>query len=405
MQSNSRTTTVWPADIPRAERLPLDTGHGSFCLHRTHVGDEAANDQRVRLTSNLFVLVRRGSAILEQDGTTVLLQEGDGSLVSTGEFLLTEIPRRQTSHGEILFFFFNDAVIGSQLPNKSNIDCISARLALPQLPFYPVKNFGRVLATASAVDPLAISTEFSRVFTCLLNSSGVMLSCFLKKYFSRRLKLDLFLEENIFEKPNRKSLESRYPDGARAFRRECDVFLGMKVSQWYARRRMELAYAWIRFGQHKLEDIASVLGYRDLRVLRENVERYAQVSTGALAYLGYGNKGNVRHFCTPFWFPSSNARRIKFEARGFDWFQINMGGITKEQIKMPQHKIFWHSPEFYQNPPCERVPAGTIVEPSLENFLALNTTLSDKIISLASVENWETGSAALCTEEFEQMAA
>ncbi len=404
--SNSRATTVWPADIPRAERLPLDVGHGSFFLHRLHVEKEACNGQKVRLTCNLLIVVRRGSAILESNETVELLQESDCALVPPGEFQLTEISRRNKSHGEILFFFFNQAALGCLMQDKGELDQIAARISLPALPFYPVRNFGVSLDAALAAKKLRGYAEFTRLFNGLIGWGQGHLFAFLKhRYFVHRLKLDLFLESNILGNPNVKDLEKRYPDGARAFRCECAIYLGMTVSQWYTRRRTELAYMWIRFGNHKLEEIASLLGFRDLRVLRENVARYAGIPVQAITSLDkVSSSKNIRYLCTPFWVPSFEAREAKqYDREGT--LENKMRGMTEEEIEEYNYIMFGISSRSHLGIARETVAPVAETDPSFENFLALKTTFSDKIISLDAIESWETGNVALFTEEFEKMAA
>ena len=229
---------------------------------------------------------------------------------------------------------------------------------------------------------------------------------FLKhRYFVHRLKLDLFLERNILGNPNLKDMEKRYPDGARAFRRECAIYLGMTVCQWYARRRIELAYMWIRFGKHKLEEIACVLGLRDLRVLRDNVARYAGISVEAItSQENVISSDHIRHLCTPFWVPSMEVRETKQHDREGS-LGNNTWGMTEEEIEEYNYIMFGGSSRTDHGMSCETVAPVAVTDPSIENFLALKTTLSDKIISPEAIEKWETGSASLCYEEFEKMAA
>jgi AraC-like DNA-binding protein len=249
----SRTLT-WPRQIPRAKRQPLYVRHGSFFLRRIHLGEDAFNRQRIRLAGHLLVVVRQGAAILERDGCETLLQEGDACLIPPSQFQMTEIPRPHVSRGEILLCFFTDRAIADLLAGKEGMD-EAARIALPALPFYPVRGF---IATAS--ESLQSPTDFGGVFARLLNAGGGMPFAFLKRvYFTRRVKLCLFLEDHC-RGWTTKAIEQQYPDGIRAFRRECSIYLGMPVDQWLFRRRMELAHAWLRYSNRTEYEVAAALG-------------------------------------------------------------------------------------------------------------------------------------------------
>jgi AraC-like DNA-binding protein len=391
-------TTIWPRQFSTADRLPLDVGHGSFAIHRVHLGDDAADRKRIQLSTNLLIFVREGAAILERDGLCALLQEGDACLVSPNDFQITEIPRPGISRGEVWLFFFKDRSLPAMLQRTEGIDEVVARIALPSLPFYPARRVASSLTAATAARFIKSSTDFRSIFICLLNSAGALPFAFLKHvYFGRRFQLNLFLEDNLLSSPSASVIEKRYPAGIRAFRREYSTYLGMPLDKWLFRRRMELAYSWLRSSSRPSYEVATILGYTDLRRFAGDVRRRSGFSMGDLVILQKFSpikEADLEKLALPSWFPSTAARIYKERQRLDDSHWLNMMRVAEGDLETWSRRVLRGSAATRARTPLasRRIES---VEPWREDFLELRTTTVSNVINSGAIQKWQTGESAL----------
>ncbi len=394
----SQRTLSWPRRIARAERTLLSRGHGSFCLQRVHLGDDAFNRQRIRLNDYLLVLAREGSVILNRDQHSVLLREGDAALIPPGEFLITEIPRPQFSRGVTVFYFFNQRVVADLIQNRESLDEVAARISLPALPFYPVQRLGDALRASAATDSSDASTDLGAVFTTLLAARPVMVCTFLKHaVFVPRVRLCLFLESRCLGKTDLRRIADAYPEGAAAFRRDCLNYLDRPVERWLFRRRIELAHHWLRYTDRNEDEVAAQLGYRDRRRFRGDMKRFGRFSPLELKTLRLlGNKEADRQASVPFWFPDQEARAARRRQNARELITL----VTSAPTKCEQHTLLrkysddgpqatWTPADVYR--PVPPRPANAAVEDQPE-------TLPDNVITWERVEKWRTGESSLEVE-------
>ena len=393
-----RTPVQWPRQIPRTQRTPLDTAHGSFLSTRLHRGSDAFDRQPITLAGYLLVLVREGSVILDHGDIEQHLHEGDACLVAPGRFELTEVPKAGFTHSEIVYFHFNQHALAAVLAGRERLEELAARISLPEQSFYPIPGLAATLEAAGTVKPLGSMTDFRQIFACLLNNRPLMAGAFAKHAcFVSRFKLCLFLEDHCHGKLDASAIATLYPMGVRAFRRDCANYLGMPVNQWLFRRRIELAQAWLRRSDRSEHEVAARLGYDDMRQFRGHMKRWGQFSPLELEFLQrFGSGPRDKFDSIPFWFPSAEARTAKVRRDSIGFLDVAMTAPRKSDMirllkKYPDDRRGLSADPATLDAGSE-VPRGTV-----EN-LATPTDRLSNIISLEAVEAWRMGESSFCLD-------
>lgn len=249
----------WPRQILRERRRALDTGHGSFRLLREPAGD-AFERQDIRLKGHLLLIVTRGSAILESGGAYVLLVEGDAVALSDTDLALTEIPRPGRSDAKMHLFFFGDAVVGEKLRRMPGVEQIAQRVQVPSLPFYIRSGFAQQLDVQVKSQFIHYPWEFSKVLTSLLNTSLQFFGFLKHGYLRRRAELQSFLIQHRLacQTNNFAAIEAAYPEGSRALRKACRVYLHRPPERWMRLQSDMLdAFARLKDRKEALETVTS----------------------------------------------------------------------------------------------------------------------------------------------------
>lgn len=391
----SQRTLNWPRRIACADRTPLSTAHGSFCLQRVHLGDAAFDRQRIRLTGYLIVLAREGSVILDRGQHSVLLREGDATLIPAGEFAMTEIPRPQYSRGVTWFYFFNERALADSIRRQEGLDEVAARISLPALPFYPVQRLGDALHAPVVTGSFDAPTDLGAVFTGLVAARPTMVCTFLKHVlFVPRVRLCLFLEGQCMGKIDLRRVAASYPDGAVAFRRDCANYLDLSVDQWLFRRRIELARHWLRYTDRGEDEVRAQLGYRDRCRFRGDMNRFCRFSPLELKTLRLlGGKEVDPQASLPFWFPDREARAARGRRNALDGITLAMEAPTKriQRALLRKYADKGHTPVWTSSDVFHPTPARA-VEAAPDDR---QETLPDNVIAWNSVEKWRAGESSL----------
>ncbi len=391
----SSRTLNWPRRLARTERTPLIPGHGSFLLRRVHLGSEAFDRQKIKLTGYLLVVVREGSVILDRADSSLLLQEGDAALVPPGRFALTEIPRPRFTRGEVLLYFFNQRALAELMTGRERLDELAARLTMPALPFYPVQRVGAALDAFLAVGALKSLADLRTVFAVMLNQRVAVVANFLKyEYYLPRLHLCLFLEGQCRGKVDIKRIAARYPHGAAAFRRDCANYLGMPAEQWLFRRRVELAHGWLRYSPATEHEVAGRLGYDDMQQLRADLKRRGGFSPLELAVLRLLHPLEpTAQVQLPFWYPDGEARAEKEQRLYSDFTTLH----TTAPKPSDQKRLLRRYPPKEQGPPVMPVMPVTSAAQTNDGLdeLAGQDDAPGNVISFEKLEAWQIGTSPL----------
>ena len=373
------------------------TGHGSFYLQRIHLGDDAFDCQRVQLAGFLLVLAREGSIILNGDDCSLLLQEGDAALIPPSRFRITEIPRLGFTQGETLYWFFNQRTLADLIAGKDGVHEMAARVSLPELPFYPVPRLGGALSAAAAFGSLRSLTDLRTVFIAMFNTGAALAYNFVKHaVFVPRIKLCLYLETQCLGVTDLAAIAKRYPEGPHAFRRDSAFYLGMPVTRWLFRRKVELAQTWLRYSDRSEQEVAHLLGYDDLRVFRGHLKRYGRFSPLELEALRrFGSKVVYgQDCCPPFWLPDRELHAAAERRRTSDFLWLAMTARGKRELLVLLKKYPDEQPSLpaISSPVVDAsAPSETPLEPDAEQPVLL----LGKLIELEAVEAWRIGKSSL----------
>ena len=274
----------WPQEIPRSQRVKVNTGHRSFCLHREYVGAEALNRRAIQLKGNLVITVFSGSVVIERGTERQLVEAGGMAMVREGPVELTEIPVAGQSYGEVYYFFFPSEV----LRDWSRRNHGAERIALGLIPWpseiavmpQGLTNLLPVLHLGGAAFP----SNFAKVLTVAANQmSAAMFDFLAKTYYLPRLHLNLFLEQHIL--CDQLSIGEAYPGGTKQLTHDFRVFQGVPVAAWLRKRRMQLSRLWMIHNKAEANDLAEKFHYggqgdfeKDFR--RENRIQAAAIKAG-----------------------------------------------------------------------------------------------------------------------------
>lgn len=245
----------WPKQVPPGSRIQLGAGPKCFAIERR--GGDRWRRQRIRLTSNLLVLVSRGSVVIERCEQRLSVDEGGSALVLPGEFRLTEIPDR-VGRAASRIVFFNDRTIAAGLARLGNAETLATAVAPAFHGLYPLNNRWTQQHSVGLVFPAGFPAGFNQ----LVNTVSSAVFMFLRdSFFNRARALDLWMETQVLTGVDALQLPQIYPAGARRFYSDWKTYERISPGAWLRRRKMELASVWIRHGDAELERIRQSLGY------------------------------------------------------------------------------------------------------------------------------------------------
>lgn len=289
----------WPQTIPKGERIRLDTGHRSFCLHRRPVGDQF-NAQSIRLTGHLLILVVSGCVVVERGAESRVVEAGEAVVIPEGQILLTEVPAAHITHGEAYFFFFHTGVLRDVSATNAGVEEVALRVPPWPGEIGVVPRGYSNLTTFILGGQLKFPWEFSKILTLVTHQFSATIFAFLtREFFLPKLRLNLFMEEHLFETPA--VLGDAYPGGGKQLDRALRLFQGLSVDQWLRRRRSQLARLWMGEPGANKEAIAAKLGYSGVEDLQRELQRGKLPSPSS----SWKNVQPVRRrlLSAPFWLP------------------------------------------------------------------------------------------------------
>ena len=207
-----------------------------------------------------LILMLVGSVVVKRDGRTYLAEAGDGLLVPAGEGELTFLfcPRGQDVRAEILEF--DQRTLAPKFRNSPGWESLALAVDDPSMGAIPLPGLERsTSAVLNSQRPARLG--FSIIMGELFHQFRRGLPQFLRDHFYRqRWTLFALLESKVLLPDGIARLAAEYRGGAKQLRKDCLVYLGAKPESIIARRRCELATAWLRCG-HSIGAVAKALGY------------------------------------------------------------------------------------------------------------------------------------------------
>ena len=230
---------IVPTDIPKYHRLRTNAGGGSFCAMYS-IEDPVMLEIRkhallVAASSPLTVVINE---------TPVVLRTGSALLVG---FQTIEV----SGPGELHLFSFGHRAVRTALERFRIIETLAFNASAEELPPTPLKNFYPEIACQISPSPEHYAENLVEILQALMldRVHAHAYSYFRKTFYIPRLRMCLALERGLLEEKS----------GECAFEREFREMLGCSTARWIARRRMEIAEAWIKHGEHDVAEISNAL--------------------------------------------------------------------------------------------------------------------------------------------------
>jgi hypothetical protein len=210
---------------------------------------------------HVFMLVKAGTVAFKREGSQVAAREGDALLIGRGDKGRLSFTRCPVKNGLVVeIMTFDERAIVDALRRHSRWEseallkqCKSpGALVLPEFQKSIPENAGwRYLCTGS----------FYRAMDHLLSGDRQRLPGFLREgFYVPRWRLCVFLERYVLPIDGANAAGAQYAGGPDKLRRDTLFYLGAKPERILARRRAELATAWLRCG-HTVDEVGKALGF------------------------------------------------------------------------------------------------------------------------------------------------
>ena len=330
---------TWPKQIdPRCRR---DIGAGPKCFAVDRCGAQSWQRQRVRLTSNLFVVVTHGSVVVQSGQQRTQIKEGGGCLVLPGDLVVTEVPDRV---GRIRnsWTFFNDRAIGDCLKKAPVVEKLAAIVFPACHGVYPVHNNACLKMWSARIQKPVFAEGFRIGFRQFLATCSSIASMFLRNgFFSRKRALNLWLESQLLSGVEHNQLPAAYPGGRRRFQCAWATYQTLSPDAWIRRRRMQLASVWIRHGDTPIESIRQALGYKCPDRFASDYFAERRIKAEAEQRAGDGRQlpaSALRQKLRPFWHLDENELRQQISGADGE-VGMHAGGPSTGDI--PKIGSFW----------------------------------------------------------------
>jgi len=212
---------------------------------------------------HVMLLVHEGSASFDRGDFYFKARAGDALLIGRGDegrLAFGRCPVNEALTAEVLTF--DERSIARALRNNEGWESLALiekgdrrnTFALPAF----LKSFPK--------DPRYQHPGPHRLHAAinvLLEQYRAGLGGFLREnFYLPRFRLGIYLEQFVIPFEGAKDAGLKYAGGPDQLRRDCLLYMGAIPDRILARRRAELATAWLRCG-HSIDDVAKALGYSD----------------------------------------------------------------------------------------------------------------------------------------------
>lgn len=227
----------FPDDIPRAKRMQIPGGYGSFfCTH--HLGNEpvqcTVRQHALLIPTDWFEIVIRGREVILPPGSAMIA--GYETIKIFGP-------------GELHAFHFGPEIVRKAIGGDCLLDAMM--LSAPDYELIP-EPVPRIFPWIKhRFGEARYHENLTSILRMLVHDipSATMWVHFRRTYFLPRLKMRLALERAVFQ-PRENT--DQY---AREFRR----LNGIEAGDWVEKRKAQVANIWLRHGTKDVEEIAEAV--------------------------------------------------------------------------------------------------------------------------------------------------
>ena len=273
-------------------------------------------DQHIVLTGHLLILAVRGEVVVEAFDSTVLMRPGDALMLGECEARISEAGSGVSGCAEVCYFLFDHRVVGREVGSSVEVESLCWIDSAPDSYFQRVREFVPHIMSCAHAGQLVFPRDLSRILRILVNCHvpASFFSILRRTYFQPRAWLSAFVERYVLGNSTIERIARDYPLGRAEFFRQFAKYHIQSPEDWLRRRRMELARLWLGYGDVKLDDVASALGYKKKAdfhrdapgPLSERLEKIKRV--GSQADL---SATEVQRLARPFWVPPTAADLLR----------------------------------------------------------------------------------------------
>ena len=224
------------------------------------------SDRRFRpyegpFSEHVMMLVREGSVVFDHDDFHFEARAGDALLIGRGDAGRLSFGRCPVNEGLVVeVLTFDERSIAKALRNNEGWETLAlweqgeARNAFALPGFH-----NRAPKDPKYQHPG--SHRLHAAINVLLEQYRAGLGGFLREnFYLPRWRLCIFLEQFVIPFQGAKDAGLKYAGGPNQLRNDCLLYLGAKPERILARRRAELATAWLRC-ENSIDDVAKALGF------------------------------------------------------------------------------------------------------------------------------------------------
>lgn len=221
----------------------------------------------------MIVLVHNGMIKVCRGNRGVVAKTGDIILLTPGVFELHAIPAIRGGILNLEYVKFPVAAVANLLRDSGSIERLALRPEEYPGAFVQKRRLHQVLSAIEAGSPGLKPME--RLLNSIINCGAPSVFPFLRSvYFKTRWAFQLMMESQTLSPTAVDLLAKTYARGRAAFFEDCKLYTGLTPLEWFRKRRMELADAWLHVAGKPVWEVAAALQYRGVSKFRREYRKY-----------------------------------------------------------------------------------------------------------------------------------
>ena len=224
----------------------------------------------------MILMVHQGCVIVSRDGKTHVAPMGDIVLLTPGTFEVTAVPLNTGGDIRVSYAKFPLSVLPRNFSYGASIEKIVLYAKMErERGVFVIRDLARkVIDEWQFMDGRL--TLMQSVVDTLLHSCSPSVFSFLRViFFEKRWAFLKTMESHTLQPFPVEHLASRYRTGRANFFRDCLTYTGHTPADWFLRRKMDLAGAWLQGAKKTVAEVAALLHYEDVRRFRRAYRKHS----------------------------------------------------------------------------------------------------------------------------------
>ncbi len=276
MKTKPRQSDEWDLENPATPDFSHDT---ALALRPPKLRYVLITDEHPYWTQHfsthnpMIVLVHNGMIKVCRGNCGVVAETGDIVLLTPGIFELHAIPALRGGIINVEYMKFPLSAVAKLVRDCGRIECLALRPEEDPGTFVLKRKLHHVLSTIAA-SPMDLN-PMERMLNSVINSGSPSVFPFLRSaYFNMRWAFQLMMESRTLRPTAVDLLAKTYARGRAAFFEDCKLYTGLTPLEWFRKRRMELADAWLHVAGNPVWEVAAALQYKGVGKFRREYRKY-----------------------------------------------------------------------------------------------------------------------------------